>query len=60
MPAACSTLLRLVRYRMGGHAGNGRQYISWIHEEDFIRAVQWIIADDTFSGAVQRRVSHVR
>ena len=23
--------------------GNGRQYVSWIHEQDFCRAVQWLI-----------------
>lgn len=32
-------LLRLVRYGLGGRAGHGRQYVSWIHHEDFVRAV---------------------
>ena len=45
-------LLRLVRYGLGGQAGNGRQYISWIHEEDFVRAVYWLINRGEFEGAV--------
>ena len=32
------TLLRLVRARLGGKAASGKQFISWIHETDFVRA----------------------
>jgi uncharacterized protein (TIGR01777 family) len=46
------TLLSLVRRRLGGTAADGRQYISWIHEEDFIRALYWLIAHDEMDGAV--------
>ena len=46
------TLLRLVRYGLGGQAGDGRQYVSWIHEEDFIRAIYWLIEQDTVVGPV--------
>jgi uncharacterized protein (TIGR01777 family) len=45
-------LLRLVRCGLGGQAGDGRQYVSWIHGEDFIRAVEWLIAHDEVAGAV--------
>jgi uncharacterized protein (TIGR01777 family) len=45
-------LLRLVRLRLGGAAAGGRQYVSWIHHEDFARAVDWLIARDDVSGAV--------
>lgn len=44
-------LLRLVRYRLGGRAGNGLQYVSWIHHEDFVRAVYWLIKND-LEGAI--------
>ena len=40
---AFDILLGLVRHGLGGKSGNGRQYVSWIHEEDFIRAVYWLI-----------------
>ena len=33
-------LLTLVRRGLGGTAGDGRQYISWVHDQDFVRAVR--------------------
>jgi uncharacterized protein (TIGR01777 family) len=47
-----ATLLTLVRRGLGGTAGDGRQYISWIHEADFVRAVYWLIEHDDVSGPV--------
>ncbi len=35
----------LVQRGLGGHMGNGRQYISWIHVDDFCRAVEWILSN---------------
>jgi uncharacterized protein (TIGR01777 family) len=46
------TLLRLVRFGLGGRAGDGRQYMSWIHEEDFVRAIYWLIERQNVEGAV--------
>src|SRR5262245_23807617 len=40
------TLLTLVRWGLGGRSGDGRQYVSWIHERDFIRAVYRLIDHD--------------
>jgi len=45
-------LLGLVRHGLGGRSGEGRQYISWIHHIDFIRAIHWLIERDDFDGAV--------
>jgi len=45
-------LLRLVRFGLGGHAGDGKQYMSWIHDQDFCRAVLWLIEHDEFEGPV--------
>jgi hypothetical protein len=45
-------LLRLVRFGLGGRAGNGRQFVSWIHDEDFVAAVRWLIAHEELSGPV--------
>jgi uncharacterized protein len=45
-------LLGLVRKGLGGTSGDGRQYISWIHDRDFIRSVYWLIARDELSGVV--------
>ena len=46
------TLLTLVRRGLGGPASDGRQYVSWIHFEDFIRAVYWLIENREMEGAV--------
>ncbi|MFN8006924.1 MAG: TIGR01777 family oxidoreductase [Terriglobia bacterium] len=46
------TLLGLIRLGVGGTAGSGRQYVSWIHESDFVRAIYRLIENDTFEGAV--------
>lgn len=45
-------LLGLVRHGLGGRAGDGRHYVSWIHEEDFVRAMYYIIENDDLSDAV--------
>jgi uncharacterized protein len=45
-------LLGLTRWGLGGTNGDGRQYVSWIHGQDFIRAVDWLIAHPTISGPV--------
>ena len=45
-------LLRLVRAGLGGTMGDGRQYVSWIHHEDFVRALDWILARDHLAGAI--------
>jgi uncharacterized protein len=36
-------LLGLVRRGLGGSAAGGRQYVSWIHGEDFARALRFLI-----------------
>lgn len=45
-------LLKLVRYGLGGKSGDGRQYVSWIHEEDFVRSVYWLIEHEELTGPV--------
>jgi len=46
------TLLTLVRRGLGGTAADGRQYVSWIHEYDFVRAIEWLIDHERLAGAV--------
>ncbi|HEX8272181.1 MAG TPA: TIGR01777 family oxidoreductase [Longimicrobiaceae bacterium] len=45
-------LLSLGRLGLGGRYGDGRQYVSWIHERDFVRAVRWLLAHGEVEGAV--------
>jgi uncharacterized protein (TIGR01777 family) len=45
-------LLGLVRWGLGGASGDGCQYVSWIHERDFINAIYWLIDHPNLQGAV--------
>lgn len=44
-------LLGLARRGLGGAQGDGRQYVSWIHEADLCRATDLLLAND-WSGPV--------
>jgi uncharacterized protein (TIGR01777 family) len=45
-------LLRLGRLGLGGSLAGGRQFVSWIHQEDFCQAVAWIVRQQELRGAV--------
>ena len=45
-------LLRLVRFGLGGTAGSGQQFISWIHDADFLSALKFVMARQDFAGSV--------
>jgi uncharacterized protein (TIGR01777 family) len=45
-------LLGLTRLGLGGSIGGGRQYMSWIHERDFLRAVEFLVERSDFTGPV--------
>lgn len=44
-------LKRLTQLGLGGKQGKGNQYISWVHEKDFARAIEYII-DKEITGVV--------
>ncbi|MGC2293375.1 MAG: DUF1731 domain-containing protein, partial [Candidatus Acidiferrales bacterium] len=46
------TLLRLVRFRLGGASGSGKQFVSWIHDQDFLRSIDYLIAHEDLDGAI--------
>ena len=45
-------LLRLVRFGLGGRFGDGKEYVSWMHDQDFVRAVDWLTQHDDLEGPV--------
>lgn len=45
-------LLWLARLSLGGPVAGGTQYASWIHDHDFVRAVQFLIDQDSIIGPV--------
>jgi len=47
---ALPVLARLTKLFLGGPAGNGRQYISWIHLADVVRAFSAAVANEAMSG----------
>lgn len=42
----------LVRAGLGGSHGNGHQFVSWIHDTDFARAIEFLIARDDLDGPI--------
>lgn len=45
-------LLRLTRFGLGGTCGDGHQYVSWIHGDDFVRALEFCAVRDELAGPV--------
>ena len=56
--SAFAVLLGLVRAGLGGTESDGRQFVSWIHEEDFVRAVYWLLERPELDGAVNLTAPH--
>ncbi|SDG07476.1 hypothetical protein SAMN05216553_105211 [Lentzea fradiae] len=47
----------LTRAGLGGPVAGGRQYVSWIHDEDFVRAVEFLVRQPV-EGAVNLASPH--
>jgi hypothetical protein len=45
-------LLWMARLGLGGPVAGGRQYVSWIHDDDFVRAVLYLIDQEDLAGPV--------
>ena len=45
-------LTNLMRWGLGGTEGPGTQFMSWIHEMDFVRAVEFLIGRRDMEGAI--------
>ena len=45
-------LRQLTRIGLGGTLAGGEQYVSWIHEHDFVRAVKFLIENEDMHGPV--------
>jgi len=37
---------------IGGPVAGGQQYVSWLHDADFVQALRWLIARNDLAGAV--------
>lgn len=47
-----ATLFTLVRAGLGGKAASGKQFVSWVHECDFLRAIDFLTARKDIEGVV--------
>ncbi|MFC5380477.1 TIGR01777 family oxidoreductase [Aquipuribacter nitratireducens] len=49
---ALDRLLLLTRWGLGGRVGSGRQWVSWIHIEDWLAIVRATLTDPSLSGVL--------
>jgi uncharacterized protein (TIGR01777 family) len=49
---ALARMLLPFRLGVGGPFGTGRQYVSWIHRNDWVALVRWLIENPVLSGPV--------
>ncbi|WP_081806343.1 MULTISPECIES: TIGR01777 family oxidoreductase [Chryseobacterium] len=45
-------LKMITKLGLGGKQGSGNQMVSWIHIDDFCRAVEWVISHQDLTGAI--------
>ncbi len=45
-----AVLKRLTRWGLGGKMGHGKQYVSWIHADDFCRTIHWLVSKPSAEG----------
>ncbi len=55
---ALAKMLPLFRLGLGGKLGKGQQKMSWIHHEDWVRAVLFVLERDDLRGAVNITAPH--
>jgi len=48
---AFAKIVKPFRFYLGGHLGNGRQWFSWIHLEDEVSAIKFLMANENLKGA---------
>jgi uncharacterized protein (TIGR01777 family) len=49
---ALKPLMNLTRFLLGGRQGDGSQYFSWIHEEDYFRILLFLLENPTIEGVI--------
>lgn len=45
-------LKNLIRFGLGGSQGNGKQWVSWVHETDVAAMVEWILEHREIEGVI--------
>ena len=45
-------MTKIVRLRLGGRQGTGKQMVSWLHEADWIGAIEFILSHNEIDGTI--------
>ncbi|MFP5275519.1 MAG: TIGR01777 family oxidoreductase [Acidobacteriota bacterium] len=53
-----AVLSRLARVGLGGTQGSGEQYVAWMHERDYARAIRFLIDHEEIEGPVNMASPH--
>ena len=56
--SAFRVFLKLCKWGLGGSVGGGKQMLSWIHGEDFVRAMEFLMDKASISGPVNLSSPH--
>jgi uncharacterized protein (TIGR01777 family) len=48
--SALTRLINLTKFGLGGRMGDGRQFISWVHYQDVLSIIDWLIANPKLDG----------
>ncbi len=46
------TFLKLAKFGLGGAMGSGQQYVSWMHDQDFYRAIGFLLEREDIAGPI--------
>jgi uncharacterized protein len=49
---ALKPLINLSKLGFGGYQGNGKQYFSWVHEDDLIAAIDFVFSHQEIQGVI--------
>lgn len=50
--SAFKVISNLAKYGLGGTQGNGKQMVSWVHEKDYARLIEFILEHEELKGIV--------
>ena len=56
--SAFDIFCRLAKWGLGGSVAGGRQYVSWIHEQDFLQSIVFLMQNPHIKGVVNLTAPH--
>lgn len=56
--SAFKVISKLAKLGLGGKQGSGKQMVSWIHEEDYARLIEFVIHNESIEGVINAAAPH--